>query len=50
LHLSPAHRGSYATDCSVAERLHRQAISLPCSVGIKDEERKRVVNALRAAL
>jgi perosamine synthetase len=50
MHLSPAHRGSYATDCSVAERLHRQAISLPCSVGIKDEERKRVVKALRAAL
>ncbi len=50
MHLSPAHRGSYATDCSVAERLHRQAISLPCSVGIKEEERTRVVKSVRAAL
>jgi perosamine synthetase len=50
MHLSPAHRGSYATDCSVAERLNRQAISLPCSVGIKEEERTRVVKSVRAAL
>lgn len=50
MHLSPAHRGSYATDCSVAERLNRQAISLPCSVGIKEEDRTRVVKSVRAAL
>ena len=50
MHLSPAHHGSYATDCSVAERLNRQAISLPCSVGIKEEERMRVVKSVRAAL
>ena len=50
MHLSPAHRGSYATNCSVAERLYRQAISLPCSVGINEEERRRVVKSVRAAL
>ncbi|RJP24833.1 MAG: LegC family aminotransferase [Deltaproteobacteria bacterium] len=50
MHLSPAHRGSYATDCSVAERLNRQAISLPCSVGIGEKERTRVVESVRAAL
>ena len=50
MHLSPAHRGSYATDCSVSERLNRQAISLPCSVGIGERERTRVVESVRAAL
>lgn len=50
MHLSPAHRGSYATDCSVAERLNREAISLPCSVGIKEEERTRVVKSVWTAL
>lgn len=50
MHLSLAHRGSYATDCSVAERLNREAISLPCSVGIKEEERTRVVESVWQAL
>jgi perosamine synthetase len=50
MHLSLAHRGSYATDCSVAERLNREAISLPCSVGIKEEERTRVVKSVWTAL
>jgi perosamine synthetase len=34
LHLSRAHAGSPHTDCSVAERLNQQALSLPCSVGL----------------
>lgn len=50
MHLSPAHRGSYATDCPVAEWLNRQAISLPCSVGISEEERTRVVKSVSEAL
>jgi len=50
MHLSPAHRGSYATDCSVSERLNRQALSLPCSVGITEGERLRVVAALKQLL
>lgn len=48
MHLSPAHRGSYATDCSVAERLYRDALSLPCSVGISEAEIGRVVSAIAA--
>lgn len=46
MHLSPAHRGAYATDCSVAERLYREALSLPCSVGISGAEIGRVVSAI----
>jgi dTDP-4-amino-4,6-dideoxygalactose transaminase len=42
-HLSPAHRGMRATDCTIAERLNRDAISLPCSVGLKDKDQKYVI-------
>jgi len=46
MHLSPAHRGSYATDCAVAERLNRDGLSLPCSVGIPDSEIEHVISAI----
>ena len=46
MHLSPAHRGSYATDCTVAERLNREGLSLPCSVGISDAEIEQVVSVI----
>jgi perosamine synthetase len=49
LHLSAAHRGAFAVDCSVAERLHRQALSLPCSVGLTSDAQTMVVAALTAA-
>ena len=47
LHLSPAHRGAYSTDCSVAERLNRDALSLPSSVGLKSTDQDRVVQRIR---
>lgn len=43
LHQSPAHDGAYAVDCSCAERLYRQAISLPCSVGLSDLDLASVI-------
>lgn len=46
LHRSPPHAASQATDCSVAERLNRDALSLPCSVGLGDQQ-KRVLDALK---
>jgi perosamine synthetase len=46
LHLSVAHRGAFAGDCTVAERLYRQAISLPCSVGLSSVEQAAVISAL----
>lgn len=50
MHLSPAHRGAFATDCSVAEKLNRECLSLPCSVGLAQGDRRRVAEAVRGAL
>ena len=36
-------------DCPVADRLNRQALSLPCSVGILDEEIQAVLQVLTSA-
>jgi perosamine synthetase len=49
LHRSPAHE-NYAGDCfAVADRLHEQALSLPCSVGLGQKQRARVTQAVQAA-
>lgn len=45
-HLSKAHAGSYAGDCSVAEKLNRDAISLPCSVGLTSLDQQRVLDVI----
>lgn len=45
-HLSPAHQGMRQTDCSVAERLNRDALSLPCSVGLSESDQLRVIEAV----
>lgn len=47
LHLSGAHRGESRTKCPVAERLNRDALSLPCSVGLTEGEQARVIEAIR---
>jgi len=46
-HLSPAHQGMRATDCSVAERLNREALSLPCSVGLREADQLRVIESIQ---
>ena len=46
-HLSPAHHGMRATDCAVAERLNRLALSLPCSVGLTASDQARVIELIR---
>lgn len=43
MHLSPAQRGAFASDCSVAEHLNRLAISLPCSVGLNVSKQQNVI-------
>lgn len=43
LHMSPAHQGSWTTDCSVSVRLNRDALSLPCSVGVSTNELEAVI-------
>lgn len=50
LHLSPAHTGSYARPCPVAESVHCQALSLPCSTGLSVQDQQRVVLELKRSL
>jgi perosamine synthetase len=47
MHLSPAHQGMRATDCMVAERLNRDALSLPCSVGLPEADQQRVIETIK---
>ena len=49
IHLSPAHRGSPSTDCTVAESLNRRALSLPSSVGLTADQQERVLGVIRSA-
>lgn len=50
MHLSPAHQGAFATDCSAAERLNRECLSLPCSAGLTEQQQEAVVTVLREML
>ena len=47
LHQSPAHAGSQSYQCSVADKLNREALSLPSSHSLRPEELTRVVNAVK---
>lgn len=46
IHLSPAHAGAQAFRCDTAERLYRDALSLPCSVGLSEVDQERVIAAI----
>jgi perosamine synthetase len=46
IHRSPAHASSAIAELPVAERLARQALSLPCSVGLSEPDQDRVIAAL----
>jgi len=48
IHLSKAHRGSDAIRMPVAERLYEQALSLPCTTSLGDEEQNKVIEQVRA--
>jgi perosamine synthetase len=50
LHLSPAHRGAQAIGGAVAERLHAEALSLPCSTSLEPAQQERVIEVLEASL
>src|SRR5271157_1843593 len=47
IHLSGAHRGRSATKMPIAEKLYQQALSLPCSAGLGEEEQSRVIEEVR---
>ena len=50
IHQSKPYRGmTPALGCPVSERLHGQALSLPCSVGLQAEQQTRVIDAIVAA-
>jgi perosamine synthetase len=42
-HLSPAHNQANGHPCPVAESLNQRALSLPCSVGLSEEDQERVI-------
>jgi perosamine synthetase len=46
LHRSKPFAGSRATDCSTAERIAAQSLSLPSSVGLTEAEQERVIAAV----
>jgi len=46
LHQSPAHRHSQSWNVSAADVLHRDALSLPCSVGLTGSDQQRVISEI----
>jgi perosamine synthetase len=50
IHRSPAHNPSGSPSCPNSEALHRQAISLPCSVGLTRSGQGRVIDVLTHTL
>ena len=46
LHLSPAFRRVPASECPTSERLRREALSLPCSVGLSAEQLQKVIRCI----
>ncbi len=50
LHLSPAHTGAEVLGGAVAEWLHREILSLPCSTGLSEAAQQRVIGAVRGSL
>lgn len=48
-HLSRAHAPARAGECTTAERLSREALSLPSSIGLSGEDQERVIDAMRRA-
>lgn len=50
LHLSPAHAGAQCLGGEVAERLHREILSIPSSCGLTETDQARVIDAVREVL
>jgi perosamine synthetase len=48
IHLSAPHRTEPPADCPVAETLHREGLSLPCSVGLSREDQETVFRTIAA--
>jgi perosamine synthetase len=48
IHQSVPHRGEPPADCPIAEALHREALSLPCSVGLSPQDQEAVIHTIAA--
>ena len=48
MHCSPAYANAYHVGGENAEKLNRMALSLPCSVGLSEEEQARVISVIQA--
>ena len=49
LHLSEAHRGAYAHECSISTRIQGEALSLPSSVGLSPSGQSLVIQGVTEA-
>lgn len=49
MHRSSPHRAAQSYRCEVADRLNREALSLPCSVGLTEEQQSRVLAEIAMA-
>ena len=47
MHHSPAHKDSQSFKIEIADAVHRDAVSLPCSVGLTELDQERVISAIR---
>ncbi len=50
MHRSPAHKNVGSPACPVSDSLHRQGVSLPCSVGLSESAQGQVIEAMKALL
>jgi len=46
VHLSPAHADNQEYKCEIAERLQREALSLPCSVGLDSTKQNKIIQLI----
>jgi dTDP-4-amino-4,6-dideoxygalactose transaminase len=49
MHSSPVHRYAEASSCEIADWLHARALSLPCSVGLKETDQQHVIESIGQA-
>ena len=50
IHKSKAHEGGGAEVLPIAEKLYEQALSLPCSIGLHEDEQSRVIEEIQNAV
>jgi len=47
MHISPVHQNSFHMGGAVSEQLNRDAISLPCSVGLSESDQMKVIAVIK---